>query len=44
MTLNMLNVHTVPSTMAGVSVGMSSGNVIDRKRCHEPAPSSAAAS
>src|ERR1700684_1100424 len=43
-TLNMLNVHTLPSTTAGKRVGRSSGTVTPQKRCQRVAPSTSAAS
>src|SRR3954470_2995357 len=43
-TLNMLNVHTEPSTTAGSSVGRRSGRVTRRNACQRVAPSTSAAS
>ena len=40
----LLNVHTVPSRIAGVSVGARPGSVMRMSLSHEPAPSSSAAS
>ncbi len=41
--LNMLKVHTLPSTTAGSRAGNSSGRVTWRKRCQPVAPSTSAA-